>query len=603
MRRFSPVVGAVAALALVLAALPSEGQIDTKPRVAIGPCVSQNQELEYRAAAAALDDMLALKLRYSRECYTIGSDEFAADAAEQGVTAISSPNDLRDAMSKVKITYATYSTIAGTQGALDARVSLYSWDGQATRIEETIEVNGATVDLDGLGSTAAVGLAKLLRVPDADGAYDRIRRARISANQSATMAYYMGRALLAEKTPEAADAAAAKFVEALAADATLRPANLGLGEVYEAKAEIAVHAGDLDAALKQFAGASLQFAHIGESRAYARAQRAAAGVYSQQSDVDNQIKCLQNAAGALIENGSPDALTEANEILKFQIPQPRDNADTYYLLGKLRWLQANMPPGPADPEATPAADPPTPADIIREAAHWFEQAYSAGQPGRRSVKLLLDMGRFYRESTDLENQMERSIECCLEAAAQAPDNWETHMELGDTYTAAESYEQGIGAYRRSYDLIPEDRPALRSRALEGAGRCYYRDKNAKEAIPCLEAAMELEPANVNAAVLLVLSYAATGDVDKAKQRLEELIKQFPAELVPYDLKQLQKTLNEMGDRALEPLDDAQAHRRNPNPYAIGGRYEDLERRQRELDQERAREEREKERGGAGGRQE
>jgi len=571
MKRVTPLL--VAAATFIALGGGSWAQDETsgaKPTVAIGPFTTENPSIEYQAVALALEDSLAMKLRYSRLCYTVDLSDFRERARTKSLP-LGSPEDVRTAMVQLDIPCALIGTVSNQGGPVDASITLLKLkDGQTSAVT-TFRVPGSTSDLIGLFDAAVLQVAKELLLVDTDGAFDRMRQADLSDSQGALMAYYTGKALLQGRSIEQCDQAAAKYQEALNIDGKFREARAGLGEVRVRKAELLKAQGDVDGCLQELGGASLAFAEIGESRAYARAQARAAETYAGKGDSANEVKCYHNAIRALLANGSPEALLEALSAID-KIRADRMAPESWFLLGQIYALKAPRVPRDLKPED--GANPPVVkerTDYLGRAAGYLEKALELDP---QNVQFLIEIGRFYRLSDELPDSLSKSSNLLIKATALAPDSFEAWFELGETYVKLKSWDQAQSAYQRAAQYVPEDRPALKSRVLEGVGRSHYELGKPDEAILVLQRSIELEPANINAAVLLVMCYIQKGDPDGAEQELEKALDRFPGMYAPFELLRLRDVIEQLRKRAVDKMEAPQPHR-NPDPRDKdwGGNYE------------------------------
>ncbi|HQK91963.1 MAG TPA: tetratricopeptide repeat protein [Armatimonadota bacterium] len=599
MNRLKPLFAFSVLAAVVGLARSAEAQAPptVRQRVTIAQIVSLTDGLPYKATAIALEDTLALKLRHTGRCEVTDRQQFLRAARAQNLP-VNDPAEIRAALVELGQHYGILGTVTAEGTLVNAQISIVVVKPaeRTTAVLTNLEIKGGTVGMLGFMSAVAERVATEMQIPMDDATRAVMNSASPTAVEAAMLPYYEGRALLNGTTMADCDLAAQKFGEALAADEGFRDARVGLGSVKAKKAELLAAQGDLDGALAALGEAAYDFNTIGQSVSYADVQEQAAGIYDTKGDQKLRVKCLHNAARALIRNAGTNELGRAEALLK-TITGDQATAETSFLRGQvLRQTSRRIRQQDIDAGGTGLSA--SYKEAALQAAFYFDDAYKRNPEGALRVELLLEMGDFYRSLHDrnagdsadgqiMADCLKRSTDALNEACTLDPTNWQPYLELGLSYEAAESYDQAENAFRRALENIPDDRPGLQSAALEGIGRCMFKRKEYDKACPILEQAIQKEPANHQAAVRLVLAYAYTNQFGPARQLLQTIMQ--PYAVVPTYLTNLMATVEKMEQSARDQLDAPRGMRDKEKKGQYGGRYDELQQKQREreLEEERA----------------
>ncbi len=599
MNRLKPLFAFSVLAAVVGLARSAEAQAPptVRQRVTIAQIVSLTDGLPYKATAIALEDTLALKLRHTGRCEVTDRQQFLRAARAQNLP-VNDPAEIRAALVELGQHYGILGTVTAEGTLVNAQISIVVVKPaeRTTAVLTNLEIKGGTVGMLGFMSAVAERVATEMQIPMDDATRAVMNSASPTAVEAAMLPYYEGRALLNGTTMADCDLAAQKFGEALAADEGFRDARVGLGSVKAKKAELLAAQGDLDGALAALGEAAYDFNTIGQSVSYADVQEQAAGIYDTKGDQKLRAKCLHNAARALIRNAGTNELGRAEALLK-TITGDQATAETSFLRGQvLRQTSRRIRQQDIDAGGTGLSA--SYKEAALQAAFYFDDAYKRNPEGALRVELLLEMGDFYRSLHDrnagdsadgqiMADCLKRSTDALNEACTLDPTNWQPYLELGLSYEAAESYDQAENAFRRALENIPDDRPGLQSAALEGIGRCMFKRKEYDKACPILEQAIQKEPANHQAAVRLVLAYAYTNQFGPARQLLQTIMQ--PYAVVPTYLTNLMATVEKMEQSARDQLDAPRGMRDKEKKGQYGGRYDELQQKQREreLEEERA----------------
>lgn len=599
MNRLKPLFAFSVLAAAVGLAQSAEAQAPptVRQRVTIAQIVSLTDGLPYKATAIALEDTLALKLRHTGRCEVTDRPQFLRAAKAQNLP-VNDPAEIRAALVELGQQYGILGTVTAEGTLVNAQIAIVMVKPaeRTTQVLTNLEVKGGTVGMLGFMSAVAERVATEMQIPMDDATRAAMNSASPTAVEAAMLPYYEGRALLGGTTMADCDLAAQKFNEALAADAGFRDARVGLGSVKAKKAELLTAQGDLDGALTALGEAAYDFNTIGQSVSYADVQEQAAAIYGTKGDQKLRVKCLHNAARALIRNAGTNELGRAEALLK-TIPGDQATAETSFLRGQVL-RQTSRRIRQQDIDAGGTGINASYKEAALQAAFYFDDAYKRNPEGALRIELLLEMGDFFRSLHDrnagdsadaqiMPDCLKRSTDALNEACTLDPTNWQPYLELGLSYEAAESYDQAENAFRRALENIPEDRPGLQSAALEGIGRCMFKLKEYDKACPILEQAIQKEPANHQAAVRLVLAYAYTNQFGPARQLLQTIMQ--PYAVVPTYLTNLMATVEKMEQSARDRLDAPRGMREKEKAGQFGGRYDDLQQKQkeRELEEERA----------------
>jgi len=591
MRPSAPRLGmliAVAAVGLCGRGQAQEaGGVNLQKDVTIARIAPLSEELSHRAAALAVEGMLAMKLKRSPRCIVTDREEFEEQAAKAGLP-LGGPAELREAMFELHSRYLVTGTLRGQGEQVNIEVSLLyrKLDEATVSTITTFDVGGLTSDLLGLTTSAALSVLREMGVVMGDDVEARVRKAILSENNAALLLYFEGRALLQGTDLIDCDAAEAKFRQAVGLDAKFRHALIGLGDAAFTRAELIAAQGDIDGALAQLANAARRFNEIGEGFKYVDAQVMAADLCEQRGDLNSKTRSILRAVEVLLISRRSHSLVRAEELLSTKIVAEHRDANWSFLYGKIqRSFAQRMPAGGSEADRIA---------LLREASVYYEQAKAQVADDELRTVILIETGDFYRNVGEgaFDNHTERSLDDLLAATTISPDNWEAHYQLGLSYTEAKVFDQAITAFKRSLQYVPQDREMLLSLVLTAMGQAYCLQQSPEQAVVVLEEALEQWPANVNAAVVLVLSYLSLREFEMARTRLREAIDAFP--VTPEHLLNLEKIIDEAERKATAADDRPEPHRGNTGERGnFGGGYERLEDVEDERDRGRERE------GGAG----
>jgi len=599
MTRLKPLFALTVLAAVVALGASAEAQAPptVRQKVTVAQFVPLTEGLPYKATAIALEDTLALKLRHTGRCEVTDRQQFLRAAKAQNLP-VNDQADIRSALVELGQQYGIMGTVTAEGTLVNTQISIFVVKPaeRTTQVLTNLEIKGGTVGMLGFMASVAERVATEMQIPMDDATRSVVNSASPTSVEAAMLPYYEGRALLGGTTMADCDLAALKFSEALAADEGFRDARVGLGSVKAKKAELLAAQGDLDGALVTLGEAAFDFNTIGQSVSYADAQEQAAAIYGTKGDEKLRVKCLHNAARALIRNAGTNELGRAEALLK-TIPGDQATAETSFLRGQvLRQTSRRIRQQDVDAGGTGFSSAYKEAAL--QAAFYFDDAYKRNPEGSVRIELLLELGDFYRSLHDRDAEdnrdgqivpdcLKRSTDALNEACTLDPKNWQPYLELGLSYEAAESYDQAENAFRRALENIPEDRPGLQSAALEGIGRCMFKRKEYDKACPILEQAIQKEPANHQAAVRLVLAYAYTNQFGPARQLLQTIMQ--PYAVVPTYLTNLMATVEKMEKSARDQFDAPHGMRERERQGEFGGRYDEIQKREkeRELEEERA----------------
>ena len=154
-----------------------------------------------------------------------------------------------------------------------------------------------------------------------------------------------------------------------------------------------------------------------------------------------------------------------------------------------------------------------------EAVPWLERALVGAEVARKA-ELSLRLARAHIGAS----RADRAIGCLERAVAEGAGTREVRVLLTDLYRQNERWEPLARLLTESLGLLPDHEAAAWARE---AAEIYHRRTGAPErALPSLERALELVPDDRALRAMMAGSLRASGDTERARGLLEQLISDF-----------------------------------------------------------------------------